>query len=92
MEIAYDDLEYRLDGDFLFRGVLFTGTTIDRDQEGRKVSEASFLNGREHGIARSWYPNFKARHRMKTESYTEFDVSCSRMVQSTPRKWLSLEL
>ncbi|MEI8376755.1 MAG: hypothetical protein WCJ35_28405 [Planctomycetota bacterium] len=56
-EVKYDDLEYTPEGLFLLDGQPYSGTALNRDSEGRKVSEVPFLNGREHGVARSWYAN-----------------------------------
>ena len=56
-DIPYDDLEYTPEGLFLLNGKPFSGTTVDRDPEGRKLSEVPFRDGREHGIARSWHRN-----------------------------------
>jgi len=60
-EIKYDDLDYTSEGLFLLNGQPFTGVTIDRNDHGVKIGEVSFLNGREHGVARSWYPNGRPR-------------------------------
>ena len=57
IEVAYDDLEYSTSGVFLLDGEPFSGTAVDRDQEGRKVSEVPFVNGHENGVARSWHAN-----------------------------------
>jgi antitoxin component YwqK of YwqJK toxin-antitoxin module len=56
-EIKYDDLEYLSEGLFLFNGQPFTGVTIDRNERGVKISEVPFVDGREHGMARSWHAN-----------------------------------
>jgi hypothetical protein len=63
-DVAYDDLDYMPDGLFLLNGRPFSGVTIDRGSDGQKVCEVPFVNGREHGIARSWYPD----GRLKGES------------------------
>lgn len=55
--VSYDDLEYTEDGLFLLNGMPFTGTAADFNGKNVKIGEVSFLDGREHGVARSWYDN-----------------------------------
>ena len=57
MDIAYDDLHDSTQGLFLLHQKPFTGTTIDYFEDGRKMCEVSFKDGRMHGVARSWHQN-----------------------------------
>jgi antitoxin component YwqK of YwqJK toxin-antitoxin module len=53
-EVDPDTLEY-VNGMFLLGGQPFTGLGVQRFPDGSKRDEVPFVDGREHGVARSWY-------------------------------------
>jgi antitoxin component YwqK of YwqJK toxin-antitoxin module len=55
--VPYDDLEYQNDTIFYFGGVPFSGIGEDTDEHGRVMGEVYFVDGKEHGQARSFYPS-----------------------------------
>lgn len=56
-KVKYDDLEYLPEGVFLFDSRPFTGVAIDRNNSGAIISEVPFVDGRQHGLARTWHAN-----------------------------------
>jgi antitoxin component YwqK of YwqJK toxin-antitoxin module len=54
---GYDDLDYMPEGIFLFNAKPFTGVAIDHNEHGVKISEAPFVDGKEHGVFKAWHAN-----------------------------------
>jgi len=55
--IDQDELAYENDGSYTYEGEPFTGTARLYDEDGKILSEASYVNGMQHGIARYWFPS-----------------------------------
>jgi antitoxin component YwqK of YwqJK toxin-antitoxin module len=53
-EVDPDTLDC-VNGVFFLNGQPFTGMGLQRYSDGSKRDEVPFLDGREHGVARSWY-------------------------------------
>lgn len=65
IRINFDELDFTDDLINTWNGKPFTGIAFEYNGQGKLISEVSFVDGIEHGIARDWYPSGQ----LKKETY-----------------------
>lgn len=61
IEVLYDDLDYSNDCVYLLQGKPFSGVGVQRTDNGSLVCEVPFSDGKEHGVAREYFPSGKVK-------------------------------